>query len=607
MSETSWRLRPLLRLVALVAALCCVQLALACSSGLSGDERLQAPTAERGVLDLRHWNAETDGPIELRGEWRFIWGELIEPATDCATGSDGSDFSELPGVWTGREWRGEVLPAQGFASYCLKILLSPRQEPLLVYVPRLRTASELWVDGVNVAASGQVGDNRQTSRPRRIDHVSAIAPSGELDLVLRISNFHFRSGGAHRSIRIGSPVDLEPLADGPAAALTAFFVGAFVMLGLYHLLIHTIRRQSVAPLAFGLLCFAMAFYQLTRENNLFAAVLPFVSWPYEIRLEYSLFALSVPLAAAFFRGTYPLEVPRSLLTASLSTSAVFLLAIWLLPLVVTTDKVILVYQLCFAALGAWGLWCIVRAISNRRPGAQWFLIGGGLWLLTGLGDGLVLRQFPNAPRLLPLGFMGLIVAQAILLALVQAQSSTRTKQLSSKLLSLASEKLVLEQAAYRDPLTGLENRRRLDLDAERLKRGSQSGAEVSGSVSLLYLDIDDFKSYNDRYGHQVGDEILIRLAELIREEFRSYDLSVRLGGDEFAVLLTGVDEREAAAQAQRLRSRLSESFEIGTLELQVSVSIGAATVAAEGVDIGDLLRRADRAMYRDKARRKEAH
>ncbi len=559
--------------------------------------------ARQGLLDLRDWAPETDGPVELVGEWRFHWKQLLSPDAECALGD--AAVAELPGVWNGLTVEGEELGAEGYATYCLRVLLPERQSPLSLRVPRLRTSSALWINGVLVGEIGTVGTDRDSSRPRRVDAIAAIVPSSELDIVLQISNFHFRTGGPHRPVVLGTPLNFEPLADGPEAALAAFFIGAFVALGLYHLLTQPIRARRGAPSSFGALCLVMAGYQLTRENNLFAVVFPWIPWRFEIRLEYTFFALCVFFAALFIRALYPGEVPRSLLRACSLASGLFILGVWALPIVEASDWLLLVFQFAFLGLGSWGVSRIVLAAYRRRGGAHWFLIGGSFWVLSAFLDGLLLRFAPGLPRLVPFGFMGLILAQTVLLAIAQTQSDQRTEKLSNRLLKLASEKLALETMAYRDPLTGLENRRRLDEGAAKIRQRDDERFAGADAVSLLYLDVDDFKSVNDQYGHEVGDEVLVRIADLLREEFRSYDLSARLGGDEFAVLL-GAQEHEARAQARRLQERLRQPLAVGERQLDVAVSVGVATVDADKVDLGKLLRRADRDMYRDKSERKAA-
>lgn len=594
----TWRLLghwPWRRLAALTAVAVLALLTGSCAASPGASDR-GAPEAKRGVLDLRQWNPEKNEPVALAGEWLFFWHQLVDPKAGCETTAKKPDLVRLPSRWTGQVVGGETLGATGYASYCLTLLLPPRQQPLSLFFPRAKTAAELWIDGRLAATSGTVGTNAEDSRPVRRDQVVAFSPSTRMHLVLRVSNFHFRNGGADKPLLLGSPNDIRsPLAKG-GTVRSAFFVGAFLILGLYHIVLHLLRRQMVAPLAFGLLCLVMAAYELTCENNLFAAVFPFVPWAIEIRLEYTLFALSPPLAALFAQSIYPREFSRRLTVVCTALTLLFLALIWLTPILLSSQWTLLAYQGSLLPITAYAVWRMAVAVSRHRPGAHWFLIGTAVWLGTGLGDGLLLRYLPQLPNLLPYGFMALVVAHAILLAMVLSQSANQAERLSTRLLSLASEKLALEREAYRDPLTGLENRRRLDLDVQVLRER----APGDGHVSLLYLDVDDFKQFNDRYGHDVGDEILIELAQRIRQEVRGYDLSVRLGGDEFVVLLPDVDRQGAERQAQRLRQSFQEPMVLGGHELLVSVSIGIATVAADHLDLRLLLRRADADMYRHK-------
>jgi diguanylate cyclase (GGDEF)-like protein len=153
--------------------------------------------------------------------------------------------------------------------------------------------------------------------------------------------------------------------------------------------------------------------------------------------------------------------------------------------------------------------------------------------------------------------------------------------------------------AATDPLTDIPNRRfflefaELDMD-----RSLQFGAPSS----LLIIDIDKFKNVNDTYGHAVGDEVLRRVAEVGTKFIRSCDLFARLGGEEFVCILSKIDEGGAVMAAERLRvavERLSVLIS-GTERIPVTVSIGVATVTGEDQSVDDVVRRADRALYRAK-------
>ncbi|MGR6965702.1 diguanylate cyclase domain-containing protein [Geodermatophilus sp. URMC 61] len=147
----------------------------------------------------------------------------------------------------------------------------------------------------------------------------------------------------------------------------------------------------------------------------------------------------------------------------------------------------------------------------------------------------------------------------------------------------------LTRVAWQDPLTGLANRARL-LDAGR--------AALARGGAVLFIDVDHFKEVNDRGGHAVGDQVLVRLAERLRTRLEDVPGAVvgRLGGDEFAAVLPGVDSGTATALGQRLVVALMDDVEVGRRHVRVSASIGLA-MAEPGTPFEDALQEADRAMY----------
>lgn len=156
--------------------------------------------------------------------------------------------------------------------------------------------------------------------------------------------------------------------------------------------------------------------------------------------------------------------------------------------------------------------------------------------------------------------------------------------------------------ATTNSLTGLCNRRRFDEVVELEWRRAQRGQQ---SVALLMIDADQFKDFNDQFGHQAGDDALKALAECISAGAqRGGDLCARFGGEEFAVLLPGADIDEAMVVAENARMKVTSlrSQQLGRLDSTPTISIGvAATVPRTGLETRDLVRAADKALYQAKA------
>jgi diguanylate cyclase (GGDEF)-like protein len=160
----------------------------------------------------------------------------------------------------------------------------------------------------------------------------------------------------------------------------------------------------------------------------------------------------------------------------------------------------------------------------------------------------------------------------------------------------------MESIATSDPLTGVLNRRGFERDAAR--RLTDSADDATGA--LLFIDLNDFKRINDKFGHEIGDQLLTIAAERLRKSLRSCDIIGRPGGDEFVALVPDVDAEVADKLATRLTSALEYPYLIGREKLQCAASIGLALYPKNANTLTGLLREADQAMYRAKARCRDA-
>lgn len=235
---------------------------------------------------------------------------------------------------------------------------------------------------------------------------------------------------------------------------------------------------------------------------------------------------------------------------------------------------------------------VTMATADKIAAGGWRLLGRStVALACGFLLTWTLLGFPFAPltspRTLLLTIPFLFVYTVVL--------SVVTHRLGSR---IAEQKRELLRLNRTDPTVQLPNRPHFEeVAAAELVRFHRSGR----AATLLLLDVDRFKTINDRHGHGAGDVVLKRIAAILRQSVRDTDLPARYGGDEFAVLLVDTDIPKAAEVAERIRSEAERQVFDADPGLRSSLSIGVAAATAQDASLDSWVRAADAALYRAKA------
>jgi diguanylate cyclase (GGDEF)-like protein len=219
-----------------------------------------------------------------------------------------------------------------------------------------------------------------------------------------------------------------------------------------------------------------------------------------------------------------------------------------------------------------------RFVAVPVAGTDWHLI-------IVVGDAGLFAAIKGSAQWLPWVVFAVLAALALLTLGLFVRSQRATRRLAA----LSAE---LADAARTDAVTGLLNRRGLE---ERLTQLGAFGTRHETPLSALVIDVDDFKQFNDTYGHQTGDLVLALLAAQMRTVFRLSDIYGRWGGDEFLALLPGTEADGARAVAGRLYDSVAAAAALPGVERRVTLTIGVATVT--GGHPEDLIRQADAALY----------
>jgi PAS domain S-box-containing protein len=410
----------------LVFAILLLSFCLACQSDFP---KKSPPRAIKGVLDLREWDLEKDGPVDLSGEYAFYWMQHLKPTGFSQTAPpEMTGFIHVPGYWGSFRLKGKALPGEGYATYRLRIFLAAPMESLALRFTTMGTAFSAYVNGKKVASAGVPGTDRSISKPQFIPQVADFSlGEREMDLLLKVSNFHHRRAGAWEAIKFGTETDIRKLSER-RVAFDLFLFGSIFIIGMYHVGLFILRRKDRSPLYFSIFCFLITLRILTIEERYLIHLFPKMNWEFLVKLEYMSFYLAIPAFALFMRSLFQDFSKRFLILITLAASVLSGIVL-VTPTRIFSHTLPVSHALILLTAG-YGFCVIVRSSIQKTEGTFVFLIGFLILSLTAINDVLHVENIIQTGYYAPLGLLAFIFSQAFLLSLrfSRAHSKVETQQ-----------------------------------------------------------------------------------------------------------------------------------------------------------------------------------
>ncbi|GLC89153.1 sensor domain-containing diguanylate cyclase [Lysinibacillus piscis] len=543
---------------------------------------------------------------QLDGEWAMYPNQLLEPKQ-----MEQQQATMVAAPLAFQDLWGD---ANGYATFHKQLQVDADfvDKTMSIYSQYMYTAYRLYIDGELVIQAGQVGATKAQSVPEMAAQIGYFTPKKDIvDIVLQISNFHHQQGGVNNDFVIGS---VQNVADYYYYQQYQLFfqIGTILVMGVFAVLFALLAKRQKSFFVFGLFCFLMVVRGFFTGNILATTWLPNASWLTITRIEY---LVTDWLSVVYVWTIYQLYKGRVL--KWLLYSIVIIVCVLT---VVTVLTEVSTFQLWFKWLFLFVVpICIyvlilpILRLRKRDFTAIWLLIGSLLMLVTVVNDYLVAQTIINTPQLAMYGATIFVLCQVIAVSHSYAKELQKTKYLNDELHALnrtlddkvqASVQDVVEmnerlqQQVWKDGLTQVYNRHYFNEQCEQIWH-------QPSNIGLILMDVDEFKAFNDYYGHVEGDKVLHTFAQVASSVIPSTGFLARYGGEEFAVLLMSTTAAQCLEVAETIRQTI-EQLHIEhkvSKQNQVTASIGVVFAANLHVypKITDFINAADQALYKAKA------
>ncbi|MHC4536410.1 MAG: 7TM diverse intracellular signaling domain-containing protein, partial [Planctomycetota bacterium] len=424
---------------------------------------MKMPRVENGMLDLSTWDLENDGPVSLSGEWEFYWyAHLKQADLSNETPPAMSGFIEVPGTWNGYRVNGEKISGKGYATYRLRIRLAKTGQILAFKFLDMAVAFSVYVNGKKIMSAGIPGKDFESTVPQFYPQVVELNPgSKQLEVVILVSNFHHRKGGAWEPILLGLKDDMRQIRQ-KALYLNFFLFGGILIMGIYHIGLFVFRTQEKSTLFFGIFCFLIAIRSLVTGERYLIDLFPNFNWEVHTKIAYLTFYAGVPVFAMYARNIFSREISKPVIHLIAIVGAFFSAVIIITPARIYTHTSPF-FQIFAILAFLYGLYVLILCLYRKRQGARFYLAGFVVLFITLVNDILYSNLIIETGYMIQLGLLVFIFSQAFLLSLLSSKAFATVELQSRKLedTNKAYKQEIVERRRTEEALRESEEKYRL--------------------------------------------------------------------------------------------------------------------------------------------------
>lgn len=447
--------------------------------------------AVHGVLDLR--NQPVNDKIELTGNWLFYWNQLINP--NDTTAIKDRLLVEFPFKWSGYTWRGQRLPAFGYGTYRLKVLLPQKHGELKLAMPDVYSAYRLYINKKLVSSNGKVTTSGKGFEAHWEYHAVNLPNSDTINITLQISNFIHSKGGISKPIFIG-PAERIDLARHRAEGIDLMLTGCLLMGGLFFLGLYLLGSRDKAILLFALFSIVYSYRIIGTDNYVLHTLLPDINWYITARLEYMSLFLGIGLFGLYTSHLYPVDVNNRIVNTINGICFSFTLMTLFCPPLIFTQLVnpfLAVMLFCLVYIP----YVYSKAWRNNRPGSVYALMSA--FALMSVFAISLFHYWALIPPLQLVSFLGYIAfffLQSLVLAHRVSFVLKKARAEAEQGLKVKSEFLSTMSHEIRTPLNSVIGMSHLLLKNEPRKDQIEHLDVMLFSANNLLAIVNDVLDYN---------------------------------------------------------------------------------------------------------------
>lgn len=523
-------------------------------------------SAEDGVISFPDYNLLKEDNAMLDGQWDLYYNELLSP--DDLKNRKPDTFYNIPGRLSSQIDNART----GYMTLHLKINV-PEDDVYGIYFSEIFTSAKIWINGINYGGYGTVAESLDEEKASyKPQYLYFPSENKEIDIVINTS--------VYREIKpyLRSPIfglkDNIMKINLMKVSMDGLTIGVMLIMIIINAGFFFASTRKKRHIYFSAICFILILRCLVFNSRLLVQFFP--GTPYELisKIAAITFYLWAALYIFFLNDVFDNKIKIVKPAAAFGT---FFTLLCIFTSNMVYDNIQIISHIIIAGFIIYLLWFILKEIKNKNKKAQLNFLSFIILCIAAINDILVNNAVvPNQYSALYGGILFVIMELLYIF--------TDYQKIMKKLENL-----------NRDGLTTLYNNKYIKTLLSQLIQRYINWKE---RFSLLMIDIDNFKSINDTYGHMFGDRVILDVATILLAISDDKGYAGRFGGDEFILILPGADEKEAFDTGMEIMKKLEHLNELNHAENPISVSIGVYENTCTSVQ--DCMNNADYAMYKSK-------